>query len=263
MLPLVDRPIIHHAVEEAVGSGLDQVIIVTSHGKRSVEDYFDRTFEIEASLEKKGDNDSLARLRAISDMASISYVRQQEMLGIGHAVMTARHLIGDEPFALFLPDDVMVADPPVTKQLIDCFEAKGASAVAVEEVPESETSSYGIVAGEPAGDRVTRLSKLVEKPRPAEAPSNLAIVGRYVFTPAIFDAIERTQHGYGGEIQITDAMQILAREEGLYAYRFEGERFDTGRPLSLLIANISLALRRPDIGPALRRYLAGLNLNEV
>jgi len=184
------------------------------------------------------------------------------MLGIGHAVQTAAHLIGDDPFVLFLPDDVMIGDPPVTAQLIEAFDASGASVVAVEEVPAAETSSYGIVAGDPVDDRLTRLRTLVEKPAPEQAPSRLAIVGRYVFTPAVFAAIERTSHGHGGEIQITDAMQILANEEGMYSYRFEGERFDTGRPLSLLIASISLGLRRPDIAPALRRYLAGLDLKK-
>jgi UTP--glucose-1-phosphate uridylyltransferase len=263
MLPLVDRPIIHFAVEEAVASGIEQVIIVTSQGKRSVEDYFDRARDVEAALERRGDREALAQIKAISDMANIAYVRQQEMLGIGHAVQTAQHLIEDEPFVLFLPDDVMIGEPPVTAQLIEAFDAHGKSVVAVQEVPAEETASYGIVAGEPMDDRLTRLTTLVEKPAPAAAPSRLAIVGRYVFTPAIFDAIERTSHGVGGEIQITDAMQILANEEGMYSYRFEGERFDTGRPLSLLIASIALGLRRPDVGPPLRRYLASLDLNEA
>ena len=261
MLPLVDRPIIHFAVEEAVASGIEQIIIVTSQGKRSVEDYFDRSRDVEAILERRGDREALARLRRISDMANIAYVRQQEMLGIGNAVLTARHLIDDEPFVLFLPDDVMVGDPPVTAQLLDVFEATGRSVVAVEEVPESETSSYGIVAGDAIDDRLTKLTRLVEKPKPEDAPSHLGIVGRYVFTQSVFDAIDRTSHGHGGEIQITDAMQILADEEGMYSCRVAGDRYDTGRPLSLLIASIAMGLKRPDIAPELRRYLRGLDLS--
>ena len=262
MLPLVDRPIIHYAVEEAVQSGVNQVIIVTAFSKRAVEDYFDRSREIEDLLAEKGDTERLEEVRRISDMANIAYVRQKEPRGIGDAVLTARHLVEDEPFVLFLPDDVIVGAKPVASQLIDCFAEHRASVVAVEEVPESETSSYGIVAGEQVSQRVIRLRQLVEKPAPGTAPGRLAIVGRYLFTPAIFEAIERTTPGYGGEIQITDAMQLLANEEGMYAYEFEGERFDTGRPLTLLIASVALGLRRPDIGPDLRRYLRGLDLGE-
>ena len=262
MLPLVDRPIIHYAVEEAVTSGIDQVIIVTAIGKRAVEDYFDRSRDIEDLLEEKGDLERLAEVRRISQMADIAYVRQGEPRGIGDAVMKARKFVGDEPFVLFLPDDVIVSDPPATRQLIDVFETYHGSVVAVEEVPESETSSYGIVAGDALSDRVTRLRVLVEKPARGTAPSRLAIVGRYLLTPAVFAAIERTAPGYGGEIQITDALQVLANEDGMYAYRFEGQRFDTGRPLSLLTASITMGLQRPDIGPELRRFLRDLDLGE-
>jgi UTP--glucose-1-phosphate uridylyltransferase len=261
MLPLVDRPVIHYAVEEAVNSGIDQVIIVTALGKRAVEDYFDRSREVEYLLESKGDFERLAQIKRISEMASVAYVRQHEPRGIGDAVMTARHLVGEEPFILFLPDDVIIAKRPAARQLIDCFEEHHGSVVAVEEVPEAETSSYGIVAGDRLSDRVTRLRLLVEKPRPGTAPGRLAIVGRYLLTPAIFDAIERTEAGFGGEVQITDALQLLANEEGMYAYQFEGERFDTGRPLSLIVASVALALKRSDIGPELRRYLRSLDLS--
>jgi UTP--glucose-1-phosphate uridylyltransferase len=241
-----------------VQAGVKQVIIVTSIGKRAVEDYFDRSRDVEALLEAKGEGQRLEELRGISKMADVAFVRQGEMRGIGDAVMTARHLVGDDPFVLFLPDDVMVGPTPATGQLIDCFDRYVGSVVAVEEVPDSQVSSYGIVAGDAIDERVTRLRRLIEKPQPHETPSRLAIVGRYLFTPAIFEAIERTPPGYAGEIQITDAMQLLADEEGMYAYRFEGQRYDTGRPLSLLVASIEMGLRRRDIAPDLRRYLQGL-----
>lgn len=263
MLPLVDRPIIHYAVEEAVNSGINQVIIVTAIGKRAVEDYFDRSREIEDFLEEKGDLERLEEVKRISMMADIAYVRQGEPKGIGDAVLTAKHLIDDEPFILFLPDDVIVGEKPAASQLVECFETHHGSVVAVEQVSEEDTPSYGIIAGDAIDERVTRLRLLVEKPARGTAPSRLAIVGRYLLTATVFDAIERTAPGYGGEIQITDALQVLADEEGMYAYRFEGERYDTGRPLSLLIASIAMGLRRPDIGPELRRYLRDLDLNEA
>ncbi len=260
MLPLVDRPIIHYAVEEIVNSGIRQIIIVTAIGKRAVEDYFDRSRDVEELLEKKGDFERLEQMRQISRMADIAYVRQPEARGLADAVNTARHLVDDEPFIVLLPDDVIVGEPPATKQLIDCYERYGTSVVAVEEVPEDEVSSYGIVAGDPVDERVTKLSHLVEKPAAGSAPSRLAIVGRYLLTPAIWDAIDGVQPGYGGELQITDALQLVARDEGLYAYRFQGSRYDTGRPLSFLVASVELALRRPDIAPGLRAYLRQLNL---
>ena len=262
MLPLVDRPIIHYSVEEAVQSGIDQIIIVTAIGKRAVEDYFDRSRDIEALLQAKGDEATLKQVMAVSEMANIAYVRQGEAKGLGHAVLTARHLVGDEPFVLILPDDVMVGEPPATQQLINTYERVGASVVCVEEVPDHETSSYGIVDGDVIDDHVTKLRRMVEKPRPGTAPSNLAIVGRYLLTPEVFDAIERTEPGYGGEIQITDALQQLADGPGMYAYRFDGDRYDTGRPLALLIASVAMGLRREDVGPDLRRYLRSVDLNE-
>jgi UTP--glucose-1-phosphate uridylyltransferase len=262
MLPLVDRPIIHYSVEEAVASGIEQIIIVTAINKRAVEDYFDRSKDVEALLAEQGKDDLLREVRAVSEMASIAYVRQGEMKGIGHAVLTARNLVGDEPFVLILPDDVMVGQPPATAQLIEAYNRFGASFVAVDEVPDSEVSSYGIVAGQQVDEHVTKLDHLVEKPRVGENPSNLAIVGRYLFTPSVFEAIERTPPGYAGEMQITDAMQELAHGEGMYAYRFDGERYDTGRPLALLIASIAMGLKRPDIAPDLRAYLRGLNIDE-
>jgi UTP--glucose-1-phosphate uridylyltransferase len=262
MLPLVDRPVIQYSVEEAVESGITDIIIVTSIGKRAVEDYFDRSRDVEQLLLEKGDTARYQEIRGISEIANFAYVRQGEMGGIGHAVLTARHLVGDEPFVLFLPDDVIVNDVPATQQLIDCYEKHGGSVVAVEEVPEELTSAYGIVDGEEVGPGVLRLRHLIEKPPAGTAPSRLAVVGRYLFTPDVFDAIERTPRGYGGEMQITDAMQTLAEAEGMYSYRFQGERYDTGRPLSLLMASISMGLRRPDIGPELRRFLRSIDFEE-
>ena len=255
MLPLVDKPVIHYAVQEAVDAGITDIIIVTAIGKRAVEDYFDRSRDVEQLLLDKGDEARYEELRRISDMANFAYVRQGEMGGIGHAVLTARHMIGHESFVLFLPDDVIVGPTPATKQLLDCYDKYEGSVVAVEEVPWDQTPRYGIVAGDDEEERVIRLRRLVEKPPLGTAPSNLAVVGRYLFTESVFEAIERTPRGVAGELQITDAMQVLAGEEGMFAYRFEGERYDIGQPLNLIIANIAEGLRRPDTAPELLRYL--------
>jgi len=261
-LPLVDKPIIQYTVEEAAAAGLEQVIIVTSAGKRAIEDHFDRSLELEQALLAKGDHARLEEVRRISELADIVYVRQKEQRGIGDAVLTVRQVVGREPFALLFPDDVIVSDVPVTRQLIDVFEAHGGSVLALEEVPRDEVESYGIVDGEPIGEGVYRVRGLVEKPKPEEAPSNLAIVGRYVLTPEIFDALQETPPGKGGEIQITDALALLLRQQPMFAYRFQGKRYDTGRPLGLIKASVELALQRPDIGPELRRYLRGLDLSD-
>jgi UTP--glucose-1-phosphate uridylyltransferase len=261
MLALVDRPVIHYAVEELAKSGIEQVIIVTAAGKGTIEDYFDRSRDLEDTLEKKGDLERLEQMRKVTRMADIAYVRQPEARGLADAVNTARGLVGEEPFVVVLPDDIIAGEPPATRQLIDCYEQYHCGVVAVEEVPRAEVSSYGIVAGETIDERVTKLTHLVEKPPVDSAPSRLAIVGRYLLTPAIWGAIDRVRPGYGGELQITDALQMVAAEEGLYAYRFHGSRFDTGRPLSFLQASIELALRRPDIAPGLRSYLRGLDLD--
>jgi UTP--glucose-1-phosphate uridylyltransferase len=260
-LPLVDKPIIQYTVEEAAASGLDEVIIVTASNKRAVEDHFDRSMELEQTLLDKGDTERLAEMRRISELADIVYVRQKEQRGIGDAVLTVRRVVGDEPFVLYFPDDVIVADPPATRQLIDVFEAHGGSVLAVEEVPPSEVESYGIVDGEPVGEGVYQVKALVEKPRPDEAPSNLGIVGRYVLTPEVFEVLEETPPGKAGEIQITDGLSLLLRRQPMFAYRFQGKRYDTGRPLGLIKASIELALARPDVGPELRSYLRTLDLN--
>jgi len=259
-LPLVDKPIIQYTVEEAAASGLTQVIIVTASGKRAVEDHFDRSLELEQALREKGDLERLEEIRRISDLADIVYVRQKEQLGVGHAVLTVRDIVGQEPFVLFFPDDVIISDVPVARQMLDVFEEYGASVLAVERVPASEIESYGVVEPEPVRDRVVRVRGLVEKPTPQEAPSDLGIVGRYVLTPEIFPALAATKPGKGQEIQLTDAVALLLAEQPVYAYLFEGRRYDTGRPLGFLKASVEMALRRSDIGPDFRRYLRGLDL---
>lgn len=262
MLPLVDRPVIHYVVEEAVASGIEHIIMVTSSGKRAVEDYFDRSPVLERALEEKGEHARLAELRGIAEMADMVFVRQKEQRGIGHAVLSAERVIGNEPFALYFPDDVIVADPPATQQLIDVYERYQGCVLAVEEVPHEEISHYGSMAVEPLEDTVYRVLSLIEKPKPDEAPSDLGIVGRYVLTPDIFDALRETKPGVGGEIQITDGLALLLKEKPIFACRFRGKRYDTGRPLGLLQASIELALQRPEIAPQLRDYLRSLDLGD-
>jgi len=261
MFPLVDKPVIHYVVEEAVASGIEQIIMVTSRGKRAVEDYFDRAPALERTLHERGHQERLAEVIDIAGMVKMVFVRQKEQNGIGHAVLQTRDVIGDEPFALYFPDDVILADVPASRQLIDVYERHQGCVLAVQQVPREETASYGVIGAEPLGDDVFRVTSLVEKPKPEQAPSDLAIVGRYVLTPDIFAAIERTEPGTGGEIQITDALSILLREKPIYACRFQGERYDTGRPLGLLQASIALALLRPEIAPQLRSYLRSLDLD--
>ena len=265
MLPLVDKPIIQYAVEEAVAAGIEQLIIITSSQKRAIEDHFDRSYELEHLLESKGDIDMLRRVRQIGDMAQISYVRQKEQLGLGHAVLMAKELIGHEPFAVILPDDVVVADRPCIGQLIDAYSAVHASVVAVMEVPHDETSRYGIIDPDLDADtndeRLTKLKGVVEKPKPADAQSNLAVIGRYVLTPKVFEKLEQTQHGAGGEIQLTDAINALTAEQDVFAYAFAGQRYDAGTTMGWLKASIELALERPELSAEFRRYLAGLDLS--
>jgi UTP--glucose-1-phosphate uridylyltransferase len=262
MLPLVDKPIIQYTVEEAVAAGITQICIVTSGSKRAVEDHFDRAFELEMALRDKGDAARLSELQRITNLASIVAVRQHEQKGVGHAVLQAKEVVGNEPFLLMFPDDVTIADPPVSKQMVEVFERHGGSVIAVEEVPDAEVHQYGIVGGEDLGGGVHRLNVLVEKPQIADAPSRLAIVGRYVLTPEVFGMIEQTPPGKGGEIQITDALAALMNHQSVFAYQFQGLRFDTGRPLGLLTAAIEIGLTREDIGPALRQFLRQLPLGD-
>lgn len=262
MLPLVDRPAIQHVVEEAVRAGLRQIILVTAGAKRAVEDHFDREFELERWLEQKGSGQQAEEMRRLAEMAEIVCVRQKERLGIGHAVRIARSLVGDEPFALFFPDDIIESEVPAIQQLMDVFYRHGGSVLAVQRLPREELSHYGIIEPRQLEERVYQVLRIVEKPPASEAPSDLAAVGRYVLTPGIFAALERTPTGAGGEIQLTDGIGLLIGEEPVFACRYEGERFDVGRPLGLLKASLSMALRRPDLGPELRSYLRDLLAGE-
>jgi UTP--glucose-1-phosphate uridylyltransferase len=264
MLPLVDKPVIQYAVEEAVAAGIEQVIIVTSSQKRAIEDHFDLNLELEQMLEQRGDIEMLRQIRAISDLAQISYVRQKEQLGLGHAVLMAKELVGHEPFAVILPDDVVVGERPCIGQLIHAYQQTHSSVVAVMEVPHEETCRYGVIAGEavsPEDPRLYKVSALVEKPEPDAAPSNLAIIGRYVLTPKIFDKLEQTALGAGGEIQLTDAIETLMQEQDVYAYAFDGLRYDAGTTMGWLKASVELALQRQDIGEQFRQYLQSLDLS--
>lgn len=265
MLSVVDKPQIQYVVEECVASGIEHIIIVTGRGKSSIEDHFDSAPALEHFLEQRGKKDQAELVRQISNMVQFSYTRQKEPLGLGHAVLVARDLVGDEPFAVLLGDVLIPGENPATKQLIEVYEATGVGAIAVEEVPKDKTHLYGIVGGEPApqppfGARLLRIRELVEKPKPEAAPSNLAITGRYVLPPAIFDCLERTKPGAGNEIQLTDAMRILAQEQGLWAYIYEGTSYDAGDKLGFLKATVEIALQNPEFGEAFRGYLKGLKL---
>ncbi|PZC46420.1 MAG: UTP--glucose-1-phosphate uridylyltransferase [Chloroflexi bacterium] len=258
MLALLDRPLIHYAAAEAAASGIEHLIIITSRGKESMADYFDRAPDLEAALEAKGRSHLLAEVRELYERLQPAYVRQHEQLGLGHAVLSARKAVGDEPFAVFLPDDIIVSDrKPALAQMLEVFEKHQGSVVAVQSLPREDLPSYGVVDPEPVADRVTRVKGLVEKPKPEDAPSNLGIVGRYIFTPEIFDCLERTQPGSGGEIQLTDGMALLAQQQPMFAYEFEGTRFDTGNPLGMLKATVTMALQRDDMASDFREWLKG------
>jgi UTP--glucose-1-phosphate uridylyltransferase len=263
MLPLVDKPIIQYGVEEAIRSGIQNIIIVTGRGKTAIEDHFDVSFELENLLESRGKKELLTIVRAVSDMIDVSYIRQKEALGLGHAVLRAADLVGPEPFACVLADDVIESDVPCIRQLLDIYEFFNAPVLAVMEVPKENISAYGVVDAEPiqhngTNDRVFRIRDLVEKPSADRAPSNLAIIGRYVLTPEIFGSITSIQPGSGSEIQLTDALKHLLRSRPIYACRFEGKRYDAGDKLGFLKATVELALRRHDLGGEFREYLRGL-----
>ncbi len=262
MLPLVDRPVIQQIVEEAVAAGLQHLTIVTAASKRAVEDHFDRNLEIEHVLEAGGKDVELREVRRLADLADMAFVRQKERRGIAHAVLMARRVVGDEPFALFFPDDVIVSDVPAIRQLMDVHERHGASVVAVQRLPREEVVHYGVVATEPVEDRVYRVHGIVEKPAVEDAPSDLTTVGRFVLSADIWPLLERTPPGANGEMQLTDTLTLLLQAgHPLFACEFQGERFDTGRPLGLLEASLALALRREDTGPALKQYLRSLPLS--
>lgn len=265
MLPLVDKPLIQYGVEEALDSGVNNIIVVTGRGKTAIEDHFDRNLELEHELESRGKKDDLELVKKISDLVRVSYIRQGEPLGLGHAVGVTKELVGEEPFAVILADDVISSEVPCLKQLLNVYDHFGAAVIAVMEVPEEKTSSYGVVDASPvefegSTDRLFRVNDLVEKPPQGQAPSNLAIIGRYVFPYEIFACIDGLEPGSGGELQLTDAIRSLMRRGPVYAYRFDGKRYDAGDKLGFLQATVEFALKRPDLGGAFREYLKQLKI---
>jgi UTP--glucose-1-phosphate uridylyltransferase len=263
MLPLVDKPIIQYGVEEAVAAGCDQIIIVTGRGKQAIEDHFDVSYELEKMLEERGKTDLLKIVRQISDLIHIAYVRQKEALGLGHAVLTARELVGDEPFAVLLADDVIDATVPCLKQMMNVFEKTQCSVLATQVVEGPGISAYGVLEGKPvpgSNGKLYEVVSLVEKPRPEEAPSNLAVIGRYILAPTVFETLSNLKAGAGGELQLTDGLRALLQKEKIYGYVFEGKRHDTGDKLGFLKATVEFALKRADLGGPLREYLKSLKL---
>lgn len=259
MLSVVDKPLIQYGVEEAVQSGIESIGIVISRGKSSIEDYFDRSPELEQFLEEKGKSDFLEQVRGIASLAEFCYIRQKKALGLGHAILMGESYIGQEPFAVLLPDDIFDCPRPCTKQLIDAYSELGASIIVLGRVDEEGTKKYGIVKPKQISERVFQIEDMIEKPGPERAFSDLGILGRYVFHPDIFEAIKKTDPDKGGEIQITDAIKILLETKPVYGYLFEGKRYDAGDKLGLLEASIDLALKRPEFGQKLREYLKSLS----
>jgi UTP--glucose-1-phosphate uridylyltransferase len=262
MLPVVDKPAIQYVVEEAVRAGIRDILIITGRGKRSLEDHFDRSFELEHYLEAGGKSDQLKAMREIAEMADIHYVRQGEPKGLGHAVSVAREHVSDEPFAVLLGDDIMSEESTILDEMLDAYGRYGCSVVALKEFPLAEISAYGCVRSEPAGDSLVRILDIIEKPTPDAAPSNLAVMGRYVFTPEIFDTLEQVTPGAGGEIQLTDAIGLLLADQTIYGHVFTDGRYDIGDKLDYLRATVELALRRDDLGPGFREFLSDVARRE-
>jgi UTP--glucose-1-phosphate uridylyltransferase len=265
MLPLVDKPIIQYGVEEAMASGCNQILIITGRGKQAIEDHFDVSYELERMLEERGKTDLLNIVRSISDMIYVAYVRQREALGLGHAVLMARELVGHEPFAVLLADDVIDAKVPCLKQMVEVYDQTQCSVLATQIIEGKMISSYGVLDVKPVedsrfGERLFEIKNMVEKPNPEDAPSNLAIIGRYILTPAIFECLANTPTGAGGELQLTDGMRLLLQKEKMFAYVYEGRRHDTGDKLGFLKATVEFALKREDLGQPFREYLKGLKL---
>jgi UTP--glucose-1-phosphate uridylyltransferase len=261
MLPIVDKPLIQFAAEEAVAAGINELIFVTGRSKRAIEDHFDKAYELEAELEARGKTEILKTLRSVVPAhVSCVYIRQAEALGLGHAVLCAKQVVGDEPFAIILADDLIDGDPPALKQMIDLFDHYQNSILGVENVAPEETGSYGIVMGRAWDDGVHKMDGIVEKPKPADAPSTLAVVGRYILTARIFDHLQRIQPGAGGEIQLTDAIASLLQQEQVLAYEFKGVRYDCGSKIGYLQATVELALKHPEVKNAFRKYLRGVDL---
>jgi UTP--glucose-1-phosphate uridylyltransferase len=261
MFPVVDKPAIQYVVEEAVDAGLDDILIITGRGNKAIEDHFDRAIELEVALEEKGKHDLLKQVRELSDMARVHYVRQREAKGLGHAVAVASHHVGADPFAVLLPDDLITT--PVLRGMLEVFEKTGRPVLALMEVAPQEVSAYGCAAVETTADGLVRVTGLVEKPDVDEAPSNLAVMGRYILTPDVFDALDRVVPGKGGEIQLTDAIALMIEEGGVYGHVFAEGRFDTGNKLDYLKAIVEFALRRDDLGPEFREFLSEVARREV
>ena len=262
MLPLVDKPLIQYVVEEAVASGIESVIIVTGRGKSAIEDHFDISFELEQLLQERGKEELRKEIRMVSEMARINYVRQREALGLGHAILQARDFVEDEPFAVMLSDDIVDAETPALRQMLDVYEKYDAPIIGTMQVEGEAISRFGVIDAEEVSEGVYKIKDMVEKPPFSEAPSNLAIIGRYILTPDIFDEIEATRPGAGGEIQITDAMRSLLKKRPFYAVRFKGTRHDAGDKLGFLIATVEFALKRPDLAPEFVSYLRSLSLDQ-
>jgi UTP--glucose-1-phosphate uridylyltransferase len=262
MLPLVDKPIIQYGVEEALASGCDQIIIVTGRGKSAIEDHFDMSYELEKMLEQRGKTELLALVQNVSKMVDVAYVRQKEAKGLGHAVLMAKELVGDEPFAVILPDDIVDAEIPCLKQMLEIYNETGASVLATEVIEGPAISAYGVLDASPVSGRddIFEVRNLVEKPKLKDAPSKLAIIGRYVLTPRIFELLQSTRPGTGGELQLTDGMKELLKHEKIYGYTFKGKRHDAGDKLGMLKATVEFALKREDLGPDFRAYLKNLQL---
>jgi len=261
MLPLVDKPMIQYVVEEAVASGITEIIIVIAHGKDALEHHFDTSFELELFLKQKGETGLLEEVQRISRLCGFCYIRQEEQLGLGHAVLIAKELIGDEPFAVLLPDDIIVSEVPALRQLLNVYQRYKSSVIAVERVARENIKSYGIIEPLEIGERVCQVIGAVEKPEPEDAPSNLAIVGRYILTPDIFRMLEAIPPGKGGEVQLSESLGVLSRHQPVYACEFEGVRYDAGTPLGLIKASVALALARPDMGAELKGYLKTIDLS--
>ncbi|MFU7516417.1 UTP--glucose-1-phosphate uridylyltransferase GalU [Clostridium sp. HCS.1] len=259
MLPIVDKPTIQYIIEEAVASGIEEILIITGRNKKCIEDHFDKSVELEMELEKNHKDDLLEMVRNISDMVDIHYIRQKEPKGLGHAILCARAFVGNEPFAVLLGDDVVDSEVPCLKQLMDCYKEYKTTILGVQTVKHEDVNKYGIVDGIHIEDRVYKVKKLVEKPSVEEAPSNVAILGRYIITPQIFDILQNTEPGKGGEIQLTDALQTLIENEAMYAYNFEGRRYDVGDKLGFLQATVEFALKRDDLREPFMEYLTNRN----
>lgn len=255
MLPIVDKPTLQYIIEEAVESGIEEILIITGRNKKSIEDHFDKSVELEYELEAKGKYDLLKEVRSISDMVNIHYIRQKEPKGLGHAIYCAKSFIGNEPFAVMLGDDIVVNSKPCLKQMMEMYEQYKTTILGVQEIAEADVSKYGIVDGKHIEDRVYKVKGLVEKPTAEDAPSNIAILGRYIITPAIFEILEHTNPGKGGEIQLTDALKVLAQKEAMYAYSFEGRRYDVGDKQGFLQATVEFALKREDLRDEFLKYL--------